>query len=179
MSYVRRGAQVETNLGQTVNKSSSSFEANYNITVTNIVTRDIKLEEDEEAIEESPVSKIVDERPHLGYTAKELWTIPVLKKVISAINNSYFNTKLIDNIIMLDDMESILSAVTGFPVTITTMEPADKCACLKKIACIRDISKITVNDNGTTLNFKYQFNDVYESMADDFRINMTKVFIRP
>ena len=173
MTYVRRGAQVETNLGHTVNSTRTSTEVQNSVTVNNIVTREISLENvDEEVIQ------VTENRPHQGYTSEELWSIPVLKKVINAINNAYFNTKLVDNIILVDDMESILSAVVRKEVKIELLEPSDKMKCLGKLNCLRDISKITVNDNGTFQNFKYAFNDVYESMANDFRINMKRVFIK-
>ena len=171
MTYVRRGAQIETNLAHTQNKVNN--EVQNSVTVNNIVTREISIDSAPEEVVET-----IQERPHQGYASEELWTIPVLKKVINAINNAYFNTKLVDNIILVDDMESILSAVVRKEVKIELLEPSDKMKCLGKLNCIRDIAKITVNDNGTYQNFKYAYNDVYESMANDFRINMKRVFIK-
>lgn len=170
MTYVRRGA-VETNLGQTVLQPKSSVETQNTVNINNIVTRDIVIEE----AGETPVIT-ESEQPHKGYTSQELWTIPVLKRIINAINNAYFNTKLVDNIILHEDMEAILSAVIGKDVRVQLLEPADTCKCFSKLNCIRDISKIVVNDNGTQTNFKYVYNDVYESLQNDFRINMNKVF---
>ena len=172
MTYVRRGAQIETNLAHTQNKVNN--EVQNSVTVNNIVTREIAIDSAPDEVVESTC----EERPHQGYASEELWTIPVLKKVINAINNAYFNTKLVDNIILVDDMESILSAVVRKEVKIELLEPSDKMKCLGKLNCIRDIAKITVNDNGTYQNFKYAYNDVYESMANDFRINMKRVFIK-
>ena len=171
MTYVRRGA-IETNLGQNVVSPRSSVETTNTVNINNIVTRDIVLEDPEEA----PASEPPSEQPHKGYTSQELWTIPVLKRIINAINNAYFNTKLIDNIILHEDMEAILSAVTGKEVRIQLLEPSDNCGCLVKLNCIRSIAKIVVNDNGTQTNFKYVYNDVYEALQNDFRINMSKVF---
>ena len=171
MTYVRRGA-VETNLGQNVLQPKSSVETTNTVNINNIVTRDIVLEDPEES---TPVEAVA-EQPHKGYTSQELWTIPVLKRIINAINNAYFNTKLIDNIILHEDMEAILSAVIGKEVRVQLLEPSDSCKCLVKLNCIRDIAKIVVNDNGTQTNFKYVYNDVYEALQNDFRINMSKVF---
>ncbi len=171
MTYVRRGA-VETNLGQNVLQPKSSVETTNTVNINNIVTRDIVLEDPEES---TPVEAVA-EQPHKGYTSQELWTIPVLKRIINAINNAYFNTKLIDNIILHEDMEAILSAVIGKEVRVQLLEPSDKCACFAKLTSIREIAKIVVNDNGTQTNFKYVYNDVYEALQNDFRINMSKVF---
>ena len=182
MTYVRRGA-IETNLGQNVVSPRSSVETTNTVNINNIVTRDIVLEDPEEAPASEPPTSVEDdlrlrpsEQPHKGYTSQELWTIPVLKRIINAINNAYFNTKLIDNIILHEDMEAILSAVTGKEVRIQLLEPSDNCGCLVKLNCIRSIAKIVVNDNGTQTNFKYVYNDVYEALQNDFRINMSKVF---
>ena len=174
MTYVRRGAQVDTNLGQNVSSARNSTEVQNTVNINNILTRDVTLDDLTEAVEE--VAQ--DETPHKGYTSQELWTIPVLKRIINAINNAYFNVKLIDNIILVDDMEAILSQVIGKEVRIILEDPSDKCKCLGKLNCLRNIQKITVNDNGTQTNFKYAYNDVYESMAIDFRINMTRVFTK-
>ena len=171
MTYVRRG-QIETNLGQTVLQPKSSVETQNTVNINNIVTRDIVIED----VEESTPCNPIPEPPHKGYVSQELWTIPVLKRIINAINNAYFNTKLIDNIILYEDLEAILSAVIGKPVRIALLEPADTCKCLVKMSCIREISKIVVDDNGTQTNFKYVYNDVYEALQNDFRINMSKVF---
>ena len=164
---------MDTNVGHTNNTSRSSTEVQNTVNVTNIVTRDITLD-DIEASDQA----VAEETPHKGYTSEELWTIPVLKRVISAINNAYFNTKLVDNIILVDDMEAILSAVVRKEVKIDLLEPSDKLKCLGKLNCLREITKISVNDNGTYQNFKYVFNDVYESMSKDFRINMKRVFVK-
>ena len=172
MTYVRRGA-VETNLGPTVLQPKSSVETQNTVNINNIVTRDIVIEDAEEVPQPN---EPIDEQPHKGYTSQELWTIPVLKKIINAINSAYFNTKLIDNIILHEDLEAILSAVIGKEVRVQLLEPSDKCACFAKLTSIREISKIVVNDNGTQTNFKYVYNDVYEALQNDFRINMSKVF---
>ena len=181
MTYVRRGAQVDTNLGHTVTSSRNSLEVQNTVNINNVLTRDVTLDDLTEVPEEAAATNnsVYDpDTPHKGYTSQELWTIPVLKRIINAINNAYFNVKLIDNIILVDDMEAILSQVVGKEVKILLEEPSDKCRCLGKFNCICDIFKITVNDNGTQTNFKYAYNDVYESMAIDFRINMTKVFTK-
>ena len=171
MTYVRRGA-VDTNIGQEVNQPKSSVESTNTVNINNIVTREIVLQEPEE----TTIDETTIEQPHKGYTSQELWTIPVLKRIINAINNAYFNTKLIDNIILHEDMEAILSAVVGKQVHVQLLEPSDKCKCFAKLTSIRDIAKIVVNDNGTQTNFKYVYNDVYEALQNDFRINMSKVF---
>ena len=176
MTYVRRGAQVDTNLGHTINSTRNSMEVQNTVNINNILTRDTTVEDFADVPEDVVASN--DDTPHKGYTSQELWTIPVLKRIINAINNAYFNVKIIDNIILIDDMEAILSQVIGKEVRIILEDPSDKCKCLGKLNCLRNIQKITVSDNGTQTNFKYAYNDVYESMALDFRINMTKVFTK-
>lgn len=170
--YVRRGNRFSVNVAEGINQNEPAVHNTNTVNVTNIVTRDIKLEDLDEAPEEPELTP----EPR-QYPSSELWTVPVLRKIINAINNAYFNAKIIDNIINRDDLKSILEAVTNKQVEITLQEVEPKCAKCEKLIIMREVAKITVVDNGTQQNFKYVYNDVYEALLNDFHINMNRVFV--
>ena len=170
--YVRRGNRFSVNVAEGINQNEPAVHNTNTVNVTNIVTRDIKLEDLDEAPEEPELTP----EPR-QYPSSELWTVPVLRKIINAINNAYFNAKIIDNIINRDDLKSILEAVTNKQVEITLQEVEPKCTKCEKLIIMREVAKITVVDNGTQQNFKYVYNDVYEALLNDFHINMNRVFV--
>ena len=163
---------MSVSVAENVTASEPTFENHNNITVNNIVTRDIQLEDVEQTEEPS-----IQEYVKTPYPSTALWTVPVLRKIINAINNAYFNAKLIDNIIMYDDLKSILETVANKTVEIALEDLEPSCQRCEKLAVIRNIAKITVIDNGVSQNFKYAYNDVYEALINDFHINMNRCFI--
>lgn len=170
--YVRRGHKL--NVGQTLTQSDARIDTTNNVTVNNIVTRDIHLEE----LDEADIGEQDSYVP--TSTTNELWTVTLLKMIIAAINNAYFNAKLVDNIVLLDDLKAILEAVIHKRVEITLAEVEPKCSKCEKLVLIRDIAKITVYDSDNTqTNFKYAYNAVYESLLNDFHINMNRVYVNP
>lgn len=179
--YVRRGHRL--NVGQTVTQSDAKIENTNSVTVNNfgfqLTERDIQLDDLEEKAEEEIPQYLATPIPGHVIPANELWTVPLLKMIISAINNSYFNAKLIDNIILLEDLKAILEAVIHKRVEITLAEVEPKCSKCEKLVLIRDIAKITVCDEQTQQNFKYAYNTIYESLLNDFHINMNRVYINP
>ena len=169
--YVRRGHRLS--VGQTLTQNETKTDTTNNVTVNNIVARDIQLDDLEEVEDDSLV-------PSTIIPNNELWTVPLLKMIIAAINNAYFNAKLVDNIILLDDLKGILEAVIHKRVEVTLAEVEPKCSKCEKLVLIRDIAKITVFDSDNTQqNFKYAYNAVYESLLNDFHINMNRVYVNP
>ena len=179
--YVRRGHKL--NLGQNVTQNESKTDNTNNVTVNNIgvhiTERDIKLDDLQEVTEEEVPQYTFTPIPGAVLPSSELWTVPLLKMIIAAINNAYFNAKLVDNIILLDDLKEILEAVIHKRVEITLAEVEPKCNKCEKLVLIRDISKITVFDDATQQNFKYAYNTIYESLINDFHINMNRVYVNP
>ena len=173
--YVRRGHKL--NVAYEISQPEAKTDTTNKVTVNNIVTRDIHLDDlDEADIGEQESYSVT---PPL-VTSNELWTVSLLKMIIAAINNAYFNAKLVDNIILLDDLKGILEAVIHKRVEITLAEVEPKCSKCEKLVLIRDIAKITVYDaDNTQQNFKYAYNTIYESLLNDFHINMNRVYVNP
>lgn len=175
--YVRRGHRLS--VGQNVTQNDARIDSSNRVTVNNygvhITERDIQLDDLQEVDEPNVVP------PELCTPAPgELWTVPLLKMIIAAINNAYFNAKLVDNVILVDDLKAILEAVIHKRVEITLAEVEPKCAKCEKLVIIRDIAKITVLDSDKTQqNFKYAYNAIYESLINDFHINMNRVYVNP
>ena len=188
--YVRRGHRLS--VGQNVTQNDARIDSSNRVTVNNygvhITERDIQLDDLQEVDEPNVIPPElctpapVNSAAHLGGRAaeSELWTVPLLKMIIAAINNAYFNAKLIDNVILVDDLKAILEAVIHKRVEITLAEVEPKCSKCEKLVIIRDIAKITVLDSDKTQqNFKYAYNAIYESLINDFHINMNRVYVNP
>ncbi len=179
--YVRRGHRLS--LGQNVSQTEAKNDNTNNVTVNNIgvhiTERDIKLDDLEEPKDEEIPPYTFTPIPGAVIPSSELWTVPLLKMIIAAINNAYFNAKLVDNIILLDDLKDILEAVIHKRVEITLAEVEPKCNKCEKLVLIRDIAKITVYDEQSQQNFKYAYNTIYESLLNDFHINMNRVYVNP
>ena len=179
--YVRRGNRVS--VGQSITQNDAKNDNTNNVTVNNIVTptsHRVDVTRDSPPIVEREITleDMEDEEPEAP-APSELWTVSLLKMIINAINNAYFNAKFVDNIILLDDLKEILETVIRKRVEITLSEVEPCCAKCEKVALIRDIAKITVIDEKSQQNFKYAYNAIYESLLNDFHINMNRVYINP
>lgn len=178
--YVRRGNRVS--VGQSVTQNDARNDNTNNVTVNTIVTPTHTVEVTRESApvveREITLDDIEDEAPAVP-APSELWTVSLLKMIINAINNAYFNAKFVDNIILLEDLKEILETVIRKRVEITLSEVEPCCSKCEKVALIRDIAKITVIDEKSQQNFKYAYNAIYESLLNDFHINMNRVYINP
>lgn len=177
MTYIKRGLSINAELSKSNAQSKSNAEGIANININNNInpsTERFNLSSVNER-NTSPVS------PKQEEVAEDVYSVNVLTKIIQSLNRCYFNTKFIDNILCKTDLIDILQLITGNKVDIILSDDIDcKCCLDGKLDFIRDINKISVHlDSNEQVNFKYVYNHVYETLINDFHINLNKCFNIP